>query len=184
MTMMLSGAYVTPEEGVPMLTDIAHGLAKMPRFGGQTLFDWTVADHLNICMRYAVQCGEEPLLVLQIGMHDAHEALTSDITTDFKTPDMRKLQAKLDTRLYGFFGVPLPDMLGSIRVKTYDLNALLAESFVVCPRHTYEKIRGELGGMPANPSLVDLIQRYIHEDVASGREWLRHINFLRNGGTP
>lgn len=184
MTMMLSGARVTPTEGVPMLSDIAHGLSKMPRFGGQTLFDWTVADHLNVCMRFAVRDGYTPLAVLQVGMHDAHEALTSDITTDFKTQDMKELQAKLDVRLYAAFGIPLPDRIGTVLVKTVDVSALLAESSVVCPPHTYDRIRGELGGVYKLDVFQELIREYIHEDVSPAKEWFRHINFLRNGGTP
>ena len=89
--MTISGVHVTPEGGtIPPLEDFAYGLKQIVRFGGQTVVQWTVAQHLLVCMgiarrndagswRVAFSTIEE----MYLGFHDMHEALTSDIPRPF-----------------------------------------------------------------------------------------------------
>lgn len=93
--MLRSGRRVTRTHGVPTLEDIAYGLARIPRFVGQTVIPWTVLDHVLYCASLVAT----PEIKLAMLLHDAHEALTSDIPTDMKTDDMRTLQGQLDVRI-------------------------------------------------------------------------------------
>jgi len=146
--MTLSGVYVTrTNDAIPTLWDMAYGLARMPRFGGQTVVDrWCVTDHLLACMAFAHirQCSET--LRLYVGLHDAHEALTGDIPAGLKTDDMKGFQDRLDRRIYHALGVPLPDESYRTMIKTIDTEMLLAEAYYFTPAATYSKIVEEAWG--------------------------------------
>lgn len=138
--MTLSGRTVTEAAGVPTLHDIAVGLSRMPRFAGQTNETWTVAHHSLVVAGLA---GLDELRLHAL-MHDAHEAMTSDIPTAFKTHDVSLLQRKLDARLYAAFGLPMPKPMQQLAVKELDERALLAEAYVVTPSWTYWRIVEEM----------------------------------------
>lgn len=124
--MLRSGRRVTRTTGVPTLPDIAYGLARMPRFVGQTVVPWSVLDHVLYCAQLATT-QEVKLAML---LHDAHEALTSDIPTDMKTADMRQLQDELDFRIMEEYypgGVAAYDARSSV-VGLIDRRALAVEA--------------------------------------------------------
>ena len=170
--MTLTGNYITRELGAPSVEDIALGLSRMPRFAGQTLFEWTVADHLVVCARYLrwlIARGlytkhNSPMIELYVLMHDAHEAMTGDIPTSFKTDDMRALQKRLDVRLYASLGLCPPSQVDVDLIKQIDRHMLIAEAKVCTPQTTYEKILFERGETVAWPGAVDVIEEYLHED--------------------
>lgn len=148
--MTLTGNYVGPNRGAMTLQDIALGLSRMPRFGGQTSVEWHVTDHL-VCATHYLQNlivqgfnRATKLLPLHVLLHDAHEAMTGDIPTSFKTPDMRTLQARLDERIYLSLGIPMPTADERAIIKEIDARMLLAEARVVTPLATYEKICEEV----------------------------------------
>jgi len=142
--MTLSGRYLTLEDGTPTLDDIAVGLSRLPRFVGQTTRPYTVAHHslvvsdMTILGRGKAEWFGE--LSMHALFHDAHEMMTGDIPTTFKTLDMRRLQQELDARLYNAFGLPKPRAIHRELVKQYDRQALLAEAYVLTPATTYERI--------------------------------------------
>lgn len=173
--MTLSGAYIGRDEGAPTIDDIARGLSRMPRFAGQTHFLWTVADHSVVCMRLAEELLQEGLFVdgysnrsalpfeLHALLHDAHEALTGDIPTTFKTDDMRELQNRLDVRIYHKLLLPFPTNRERAAIKTIDRVMLLAEARVCTPSATYERIVSDSGGGPTTMS-VRVVEEYLHAD--------------------
>jgi hypothetical protein len=159
MMMLRSGRSVTTTENAPTLEDIALGLSQIVRFGGQTLFEWTVAHHSLVVMRIAERYygPEMPLLPLHLLLHDAHECLTSDIPRDFKTAEMSKLQEELDWRIYAELGVLWPTYLERTWVKYIDNVALLAEAQVVTPPATYEAILDSLRPTYMAPAYDEIV---------------------------
>lgn len=172
--MTLSGTYIGRDEGAPTIDDIARGLSRMPRFAGQTTFLWTVADHSIVCMRLAKKLIREGLMVghsdrsyapfpLHVLLHDGHEALTGDIPTTFKTDDMRKLQKRLDVRIYCGLGLPMPTSCERAAIKTIDRDMLLAEAFVCTPQATYSRIVVENRVSPSR-AVIRIVEEYIAQD--------------------
>lgn len=144
--MTLSGVLLNREnEAAPTLRDMAIGLSRIPRFGGQTLLPWTVGQHLLACAAFARKRYPIAGLELHVLLHDAHEAMTSDIPTSWKTPDMRTLQKDLDRRIYASLALPLPDRFEAANIAEIDRELLLAEAFAVTPRATYQRICEEVG---------------------------------------
>lgn len=181
--MTLEGTHVGLDFGAPSLRDIALGLSRMPRFGGQTLFEWTVADHV-VCatnlLRDLIALGlslhdATRLLPLHVLLHDAHEAMTGDIPTTFKTGDMKTLQAKLDDRLYTALGIPMPNDVEVRTIKSIDSMMLLAEAKVCTPTTTYDKICEELEDI-ARPFAVDIIEQHIHSGIDAREKFLEIAN--------
>ena len=83
-------------------------------------------------------------------LHDAHEAVTGDIPTTWKSPDMRILQEQLDDRIYRALGLvrPGPDLRSFIHM--CDEQALLAEAQIVGAPGVYERIQSERRGIVAS----------------------------------
>lgn len=168
--MTLTGNYVKQDVGVMTLGDIALGLSRMPRYGGQTMFEWHVADHVVCATRYIQHLMAQnfgiggPLLPLHVLLHDAHEAMTGDIPTHFKTPDMKALQAKLDERIYLSLGFPLPTASERAYIGAIDKAMLLAEAKVVTPFATYDMICSEVDDI-ALPTAVGIVEEHLHNEV-------------------
>jgi 5'-deoxynucleotidase YfbR-like HD superfamily hydrolase len=186
--MTLTGTYIGIDTGVPTLEDIALGLSRMPRFGGQTLFEWTVADHVVCATRYLgnlIALGlsiddTTRLLPLHVLLHDAHEAMTGDIPTTFKTADMKALQHRLDARLYNALGLWTPTSTESDYIKQIDRQMLLAEAKVCTPATTYEKICEETKDI-AMPVAVQTIEEHIHDEIDARAEFLELANQFMGG---
>jgi 5'-deoxynucleotidase YfbR-like HD superfamily hydrolase len=62
------------------LGDIAHALARIPRFNGHTIEPWSVADHSRLVARLLPD-DVGPTLRLAALLHDGHEAYLGDITS-------------------------------------------------------------------------------------------------------
>lgn len=63
------------------LPDIAHALARIPRFNGHTLRPWSVADHSLLVLELMPEDCFTPDQRLAGLLHDAHEAYLGDIAT-------------------------------------------------------------------------------------------------------
>lgn len=177
--MTITGEYLTLEGGAPSLEALAQGLARMPRYAGQTTVPgWSVADHLIFCARVAQRfTGWPSRLELHAALHDAHEAMTGDIPVPFKTPDMKKLQAVLDGRIYAALQLDPPTVVERNLVKVIDEEALLAEAAVVCPEHTYQRIIEERGH-EANYNFVGIVDNMLHSDIDSETVWRENVERL------
>lgn len=160
-----SGRLVSRDAGHPSLMDIAIGISRQPRFGGQTGRWWSVIDHSLFCDELVqakfgslrVNIAELRLAVL---LHDAHEALTGDVPTPLKTEDFRGMQDALDARIYGAFG---PEPVPAFTVKDTDVRALRAEASLFLP-HPAVKI-AELFGEPDAADIWTL-NEYLQESYA------------------
>ncbi len=179
--MGLSGTLVTLESGMLPLEDIAVGLSRAPRFVGQTVLPWFVIDHILAGMVYAERAGWSKAIQLHFGLHDAHEAMTADVPTTFKTGDLRAIQRKLDARLYVALGLYSPTWAEKDVVKELDEDMLLAEAYTLCPPATYERIVVERGHRKADHDhivAVGEVLSWSQMGQMAAEEWLARIRQL------
>lgn len=120
----------------PTLEDIGLGLSRQPRFTGQTRVWFSVLDHSFFVHDMAGM--ESPEVQLAVLLHDAHESLTGDVPTGFKTDDLRDLQKGfLDTLIAeahfpgGYDAFTRTDVREAIA--EYDARALVAEAIEIGP---------------------------------------------------
>jgi hypothetical protein len=111
------------------MEDIAHGLAQIPRYNGQSNFPYSVARHsINVARLMLLETGGDPREGL---MHDGTEAYLSDVPAPFKPklPDWRAVDAEVDTamRLHFDIGPKTPEC------KTADFLALFIEAYYLIP---------------------------------------------------
>jgi 5'-deoxynucleotidase YfbR-like HD superfamily hydrolase len=177
--MTITGEHVTATSGAPSLEAMALGLSRTFRFAGQTLLPWTVADHMNCLARYIrrVHGPFRSRLTLLLLLHDAHESMTGDVPTSFKTPDMKALQKDLDQRIFASLNVALPSESEKVEIRYFDEMALLSEADVLCPRATYDKLVEDRERM-SNAIYCDVIAEYLHEDIDGSSAWLQDVQAL------
>jgi uncharacterized protein len=123
------------------IDDICIGLARAPRFAGQTRFGptYTVAQH-SLLVERLLPLDATPVLRLLALLHDAHEAYTGDLTTPFQIAlrmvgayradlSVKQIQAGLDKAILCAVS-PVLDILNpavAIVIKEADLTALAIE---------------------------------------------------------
>jgi len=113
---MLSGRRLDLLDPSPLdveIEDIAHGLARVARWNGQTLGDWpyTVAEHCLLVEDILVQIrpratARDRLAAL---LHDAPEYVIGDMISPFKAAlgiDYRAFEARLARAVHIRFGLP------------------------------------------------------------------------------
>jgi hypothetical protein len=187
-----SGVEMTRDSGVPSLEDIALALSRQPRFGGHTREFWSVCEHSLFVELLATADGilgalansvERRQLRLAALLHDAHEAITSDISTHFKTAGMRMIQDQLDIRIMEAY---LPGGIAAYRalaprIKVLDHRALLAEAYELHPAIHKGNIGYYFGETPQASDVVmlrgfralvsDPRQRFITQYTALRNSW-------------
>ncbi len=83
----VSGRDFMPMQIMPdevRITDIAHALSLICRFGGHTLEHYSIAQHSLLVQRILKEMNASPEIQLAGLMHDAHEAYVGDIPTPIK----------------------------------------------------------------------------------------------------
>ena len=112
---MLSGRRLDLLDPTPVdieVEDIAHGLAFVARWNGQTRGDWpySVAEHsLLVEQIYTRMGGTEPRWQLAALLHDAPEYVIGDMISPVKTavgPGYGELDARLTAAVHIRFGLP------------------------------------------------------------------------------
>jgi uncharacterized protein len=113
---MLSGRRLDLLDPCPMdieIEDIAHGLARVARWNGQTIGEhaFSVAQHSvvveEICAH--IQPDLEPKWRLAALLHDASEYVIGDMISPFKAAlglDYKKFEERLETAIHIRFGIP------------------------------------------------------------------------------
>ncbi|WP_321342514.1 HD family hydrolase [Breoghania sp.] len=120
---MLSGRRLDLLDPSPFdveIADIAHGLARVARWNGQTVGDnaFSVAQHCIVVEEIAVrlQPGLEPKWRLGVLLHDAPEYVIGDMISPFKTVmggAYKDVEARLQSAIHIRFGLPdkLPEKI-------------------------------------------------------------------------
>ena len=81
---ILSGPAATHPDNVPSLREIAHSLAQINRYTGHASRPYSVAEHsLLVCM-FAKADGASNAVAFAALMHDAHEAIVGDVSSQIK----------------------------------------------------------------------------------------------------
>lgn len=113
---MLSGRRLDLLDPSPMdieIEDIAHGLARVARWNGQTIGEhaFSVAQHSvvveEICAH--IQPDLDPKWRLAALLHDASEYVIGDMISPFKAAlgvDYKKFEERLETAIHVRFGIP------------------------------------------------------------------------------
>lgn len=136
----------------PTLEDIGLGLSRQPRFTGQTRVWFSVLDHSFFV--HDMAATEAPEVQLAVLLHDAHESLTGDVPTGFKSEELRDLQKGfLDSLIAeahypGGYDAFTEEGLRA-KIAEYDARALVAEAIEVGPPNfrrydpdTFEELMG------------------------------------------
>jgi 5'-deoxynucleotidase YfbR-like HD superfamily hydrolase len=113
---MLSGRRLDLLDPSPMdieIEDIAHGLARVARWNGQTTGEhgFSVAQHALVVEEIAahIRPGLEPRWRLAALLHDAPEYVIGDMISPFKAAlgvDYRKFEDRLEAAIHVRFGLP------------------------------------------------------------------------------
>lgn len=113
---MLSGRRLDLLDPSPLdieIEDIAHGLARVARWNGQTTGEhaFSVAQHCVVVEEIAahIQPGVEPRWRLAALLHDAPEYVIGDMISPFKTAlgvDYRTFEDRLEMAIHVRFGLP------------------------------------------------------------------------------
>jgi len=115
-------------DGCPTLQDIAVGLGRMPRWAGATKRTYTVLQHSLACEEYVRLGKHKPLTRLYTILHDAHEAVTGDVPTSWKTGELRRWQDRLDKRIWASLSLPEPGPAEQLVIESCDRAILWAEA--------------------------------------------------------
>jgi hypothetical protein len=140
MPLTYTGRSIKPDNVAhPSLIDIAVSLSRQPRFAGHCRRWWSVLDHTlfgDDLLR-----GEFGELRLSWLLHDAHESITGDVPTTFKTESLRWQQQHLDSRIFGaYYSGELGVEGWQSTVKAIDKRCLTAEAYVVGPPQANEHL--------------------------------------------
>ena len=113
---MLSGRRLDLLDPSPLdveIEDIAHGLARVARWNGQTLGEhaFSVAQHSLVVEEIAAHLrpGLEPRWRLAALLHDAPEYVIGDMISPFKAAlglDYKRFEARLERAIHLRFGLP------------------------------------------------------------------------------
>jgi 5'-deoxynucleotidase YfbR-like HD superfamily hydrolase len=122
---MLSGRRLDLLDPSPLdieIEDIAHGLARVARWNGQTIGEhaFSVAQHSLVVEEVAahIQPGLDPRWRLAALLHDAPEYVIGDMISPFKAAlgvDYRAFEDRLETAIHLRFGLP-PKVPAPIKV--------------------------------------------------------------------
>ena len=136
---MLSGRRLDILDPSPLdveLTDIAHGLARVARWNGQTLGDYpfSVAQHSVLVLELfrAHQPDSEPAAQLQALLHDAPEYVMGDIISPFKAAmggNYKEVENRLLSAVHLRFSLPsMPSAPLAKQIKKADREAAFFEA--------------------------------------------------------
>ncbi len=159
---MLSGRRLDLLDPSPLdveIEDIAHGLARMPRWNGQTIgaYPFSVAQHSLLVCDLVDFLSTNPLRSAQLTtlLHDAPEYVISDLITPFKRAigdDYKIIEQGLARAIFLRFGLPatVPVILRRLIKKADGLAASLeARELAGFSKKDADHIFGKLPDLPS-----------------------------------
>jgi 5'-deoxynucleotidase YfbR-like HD superfamily hydrolase len=177
---MLSGRrldLLDPSTADIEIADIAHGLARVARWNGQTVGDhaFSVAQHALVVEQIvaALEPATEPRWLLASLLHDAPEYVIGDLISPFKAAvglDYKAFEVKLLQAIHRRFGLPptLPDAVAA-GIKQADRVAAYYEATVLAGFDLEEAglFFGEPAGLP--PQLERTLGALSAQSVATAQ---------------
>lgn len=121
---------VDPHPDDVCITDIAHALSLVCRFGGHCTQHYSVGQHSTLCREIARdQFHANILLQLHLLLHDASEAYIGDIVRPLKMtlPEYRALEKHTMDVIYQALELPKPTAVEHEIIKRIDNELLMAE---------------------------------------------------------
>jgi len=153
---------LNPTPDMIRLSDIAHGLANINRFGGHTARPWSVAEHsLVVAGLLHRQFGNDRLTLAGL-LHDATEAYLGDVVRPLKQalPEYQIIEQRMaDVIAYKFFSRDTA-VIDDPRVKAADELALVFDMAT---------IRDATWRTPNNPD--DVINAFMHQAWITGAKF-------------
>lgn len=127
---LISGRYLDLADPRPdqfTFGDIAGGLSKICRFGGQCEWFYSVAEHCYHCAAVAINDDMTPLQQAAVLMHDAAEAFLGDVVKPLKImlPEYERIEHRMELVIGDKFGIDIADHRQA--VKHIDRAMLIAE---------------------------------------------------------
>lgn len=125
---------ITPADVVP--SDLTRGLAMQCRYRGMTHFFYSIAEH-SVLVADLMRWGGHTVAAQRCGLlHDAHEAITGDMPSPFKTDvsGWRPWEDRIEAVVRSALGLPGQDDQVWESVKKYDLMALHFEASKLIPK--------------------------------------------------
>lgn len=120
------------------LTDIAHHLTKICRYGGALALNkhYSVAQHSIQLAKYAKDNKYSLDVQRALLMHDTTEAYLGDIVSGLKSqlPDYRAIESRLADIIYQKYNIFQSQYIQNV-VKDCDTRILLDEAIVFAPHH-------------------------------------------------
>lgn len=110
----------------PSMESVAVALSRIPRFCGHTQYWYSVFSHTMVVTK--LMAKKHAIHGL---LHDAPEAIVSDVPTPWKTVAAKKREKVLLRRIYRDLGLALPDEMSQMAVDVADKAALAAEAHVI-----------------------------------------------------
>lgn len=176
---MLSGRRLEILDPSPLdieLTDIAHGIARVARWNGQTrgVHTFSVAQHSCLVEAVAAEfdAGLSATARLTLLLHDASEYVTGDLVTPLKTAlgeQIRVIEGRLQAAIFIAFGLPgePPDDVRTL-VKRADRNAAWLEATRLAG-FSHEEAGAAFGRPEALPSGLDQLLEPWPTEIAAER---------------
>lgn len=161
--------FLEPHKSVIIIQDIAHALSQVNRFGGHTIFPYSVAQH-SVLVSHVVP-PEDALAGL---LHDAAEAYIGDISTPLKIllPDYKAVEKRVERAVFGRFNLPL-ELPSSVKIA--DRILLATEQRDVMPPHVFDRwefltgitpLEARIIPMTADEAYEAFLQRYFELTIA------------------
>lgn len=133
-----------PRSSMVHSVDLAHALALTNRFGGQSPYPYSVAQHSVWCYRVAIKLKLDDGIQLACLLHDATEAYVGDVVKPLKImlSDFDQIEDGVEKAIMEWAGGTESAWKADI-VTTIDRAALLAERDFLWPRNDGMKWPGE-----------------------------------------
>jgi len=145
--------YVRPDAEQVSIVDIAHSLAKIPRFNGHTNRFYSVAQHCMMVANVMMLKGYPEEAQMHALLHDAAEAYLCDIPSPLK---------KLIKPCYG----PIEDRVEKVIYEKYGINPATYKrdvkevDWAMCNFEAHSLVKGSASWV--DKTLVDLIGQWYH----------------------
>jgi len=131
-----------PLPSMVRIEDIAHHLALINRFTGATARPYSVAEHSLLVAEILERSGvSDPMCLRAALLHDAHEAITGDISSPLKSyldNTYRIVERGVVEAMEQHFGIADAARRHAIVIKHADLVALATERRDLMPAHRDE----------------------------------------------